>query len=903
MGAVDLVIQVESPTSVARGLQRVGRAGHQVGAPSKGSSSQVPRRPARGRGRRRSGCTPARSRRRPLPRNPLDVLAQQIVAMAVMDRWTVDEIADLAGRAAPFEHLAREALEGVLAMLAGRLSVRRVRRAQAAGHLGPPDRRHRGPPRRARRRRDERRHDPGSRPVRRVPGRRAGHARPAGRRARRGDGLRDPRRRGHHPRRVELADRRDRARPGHGHARARASPASCRSGTATRSAGRSSSAGRSARSCARSKATWRAATGAGGRPGRLGERSRPRCARRREPRRLPRGRARGGRRPADGPADRRRALPRRARRLAACASDAVRRPRPRAVGAGPRGPPRRADGGRGPDDLDRRRDRGPPARRATSPGSTTLLFPDPEEIEDLVVAQVANSALFASRFRENAARALLLPRRRPGRARRSGSSASAPPTCWPSPAATARSRSSSRRTASASRTSSTCRRCARSSAAWPAARSPSTPSRRRARRRSPSLLFDYVAAYMYEGDAPLAERRAQALTLDRDLLRELLGQEELRELLDPAALADLELALQALADDRQATTADQLHDLLRRVGDLSGDEVAARVPRAPDRVAEEWLRELREPRAVRVGIAGSTRWIAIEDVGALPRRRRGAAAGGRAGCVPRANRGRPRRPARALGPHPRPVPRTGPGPPLGPAAGSSTTPWSGCWRTARCSAASSGPAAPSASGATPRSCASCGAGRWPGCGARSSRSTRRPSRGSCRPGRAWRRPGRSCRRSAARRRWSAWPRSWTSSRACRSRPPSWSATCCRPASPATSRACSTSSGRWARWPGRAAARSAATTAGSSCSGPAARSCASRRWWEAGCRAAGGPAPRRDPRTARPARRHLLPRDLRRGRRRVGPRGARRALGPRLGRRGHERHLRAAAGAALAAPVA
>ena len=89
-------------------------------------------------------------------------------------------------------------------------------------------------------------------------------------------------------------------------------------------------------------------------------------------------------------------------------------------------------------------------------------------------------------------------------------------------------------------------------------------------------MFDYVAAYMYDGDTPLAERRAGALTLDRDLLRELLGQEELRELLDPDALADLELTLQALTDDRQATTLDGVHDLLRRLGDLSADEVAAR---------------------------------------------------------------------------------------------------------------------------------------------------------------------------------------------------------------------------------------------------------------------------------------------------------------------------------------
>ena len=129
-----------------------------------------------------------------------------------------------------------------------------------------------------------------------------------------------------------------------------------------------------------------------------------------------------------------------------------------------------------------------------------------------------------------------------------------------------------------------------------------------------SLLFDYVAAYMYEGDAPLAERRAQALTLDRDLLRELLGQEELRELLDPAALADLELSLQALAEDRQARTADQVHDLLRRLGDLSSDEAGART--AGGRVeASLHLAELASTRrAVRARIAGEERWIAMEDV-------------------------------------------------------------------------------------------------------------------------------------------------------------------------------------------------------------------------------------------------------------------------------------------------
>src|SRR4029079_13179917 len=119
---------------------------------------------------------------------------------------------------------------------------------------------------------------------------------------------------------------------------------------------------------------------------------------------------------------------------------------------------------------------------------------------------------------------------------------------------------------------------------------------------------------MYDGDAPLAERRAGALTLDRDLLRELLGQEERRELLAPDALADLELSLQALTDDRKATTVDQLHDLLRRVGDLSADEIAARSEGGAG-TGDAWLTELvASRRAVAARIAGQDRWIAIEDV-------------------------------------------------------------------------------------------------------------------------------------------------------------------------------------------------------------------------------------------------------------------------------------------------
>ena len=91
-----------------------------------------------------------------------------------------------------------------------------------------------------------------------------------------------------------------------------------------------------------------------------------------------------------------------------------------------------------------------------------------------------------------------------------------------------------------------------------------------------SLLFNWIAAYMYEGDAPLAERRAAALALDRDLLRDLLGAEELRELLDPGVLADVELELQCLAEGRRARSVDELHDVFRKVGDLTTAEVDLR---------------------------------------------------------------------------------------------------------------------------------------------------------------------------------------------------------------------------------------------------------------------------------------------------------------------------------------
>ncbi len=131
-----------------------------------------------------------------------------------------------------------------------------------------------------------------------------------------------------------------------------------------------------------------------------------------------------------------------------------------------------------------------------------------------------------------------------------------------------------------------------------------------------SLLFGWIANYMYESDAPLAERRAAALSLDRDLLRDLMGAEELRELIDPGVLADLELDLQRLTPGRQARNVDEVHDLLRLLGDLSAEEVAARC--APGVDATAGLDELAHARrAINVRIGTAERFADAHDAGRL----------------------------------------------------------------------------------------------------------------------------------------------------------------------------------------------------------------------------------------------------------------------------------------------
>ncbi|HTD07493.1 MAG TPA: DEAD/DEAH box helicase, partial [Solirubrobacteraceae bacterium] len=244
-----------------------------------------------------------------------------------------------------------------------------------------------------------------------------------------------------------------------------------------------------------------------------------------------------------------------------------------------------------------------------------LILMEPDEVEDAVTAELGHSAMFGARFRENAARALLIPRAYPGRRT----------PLWQQRLKAQSLLEVARRYEDFPIVLETYRECLRDVLDLGglqellrglATREISMVEVETAT-ASPfasSLLFDYVATYMYEGDTPSAERRAAALSLDRELLRELLGQEELRELIDPGALQRVEDELQHRTDMTRATDRDSLHDVLRHVGELTADEVAQRVFAGVD--AGELLRGLeRERRAVRVRVGGQERWIAADEAG------------------------------------------------------------------------------------------------------------------------------------------------------------------------------------------------------------------------------------------------------------------------------------------------
>ncbi|SDX76844.1 ATP dependent helicase, Lhr family [Modestobacter sp. DSM 44400] len=242
-----------------------------------------------------------------------------------------------------------------------------------------------------------------------------------------------------------------------------------------------------------------------------------------------------------------------------------------------------------------------------------LALLDPDDVEREVTAEVGNSALFASRFRECAARALLLPRRDPRRRT----------PLWQQRQRAAQLLAVASEFSSFPITLEAVREVLQDVYDVPGLVELMRDVRARRVRlvdvqtqtASPfaqSLLFGYVGQFIYEGDAPLAERRAQALALDTGLLAELLGRSELRELLDSDALAEIEAELQRLPAERHPRDVDAGADLLRVVGDLTVAEAGGRG------MSAEWLEELvAARRALQVRIAGELRYAAIEDAGRL----------------------------------------------------------------------------------------------------------------------------------------------------------------------------------------------------------------------------------------------------------------------------------------------
>ncbi|HUR51308.1 MAG TPA: ATP-dependent helicase [Mycobacteriales bacterium] len=602
MGAVDLVVQVESPPSVASGLQRVGRAGHQVGAISRGvvlpkfRGDLVPC--AVVAERMASGGIESIS----YPRNPLDVLAQQVVAMCAMDTWTVEELAALVRRAASFSALPQSAFEAVLDMLSGRYP------SDEFAELRPRitwDR---------------------------VTGELAG--RPGAQRLAVTSGGTIPDRGlfgvflvGERRSRVGELDEEMvyESRVGDvfllgssswriediSHDQVLVTPAPGQPGRMPYwhgdAPGRPIELGRALGAFVRELAALDPA--AAGK--RLADAGLDEWAARNLLAYLAEQRAATGVLPDD-----RTILVERFRdelgdwRLAIHSpfGAQVNQPWSLALTA-------RLRETHGVDVQAMHSDDGIVLRLPDTdeaPSGRAAVF-EPAEVEERVRDEVGGSALFASRFRECAARALLLPKRNPQR--RS--------PLWQQRQRSAQLLGVASQYGSFPIVLETMREVLQDVFDVPGlVQLMQDVEQRTVRvvevetpRASPfaqQLLFGYIGQFMYEGDSPLAERRAQALSLDSGLLAELLGQAELRELLDPTAMAEVEAELQRLAPERKARDLEGVADLLRVLGALSTAEAVERG------ATPGWLAELEESRrAIRVRIAGEERWAAVEDAGRL----------------------------------------------------------------------------------------------------------------------------------------------------------------------------------------------------------------------------------------------------------------------------------------------
>ncbi|WP_132125570.1 ATP-dependent helicase [Actinocrispum wychmicini] len=611
MGAVDLVIQVEAPPSVASGLQRVGRAGHHVGAVSRGvmfpkfrgdlvSCAVVAER-------MRDGSIEAIR----FPRNPLDVLAQHIVAMVAMEPWTVPELSAVVRRAASFASLPESALHSVLDMLSGRYPSEefgelrpRVTWDRVTGELrGRPGAQRlavtsggtipdRGlftvmtPPSEG---------SAGSRvgelDEEMVYESRVGDTFLLGTSAWKVEDIT-------HDRVIVLPAPGQPARmpfwkgdaPGRPLELGRAMGKFLREvSTLEDSAARARAAKAGLDEWAQDNLLTY-----------LGEQKQA-------TRHLP---------------DDRTVLVERFRdelgdwRLVVHSPFGAQVNAPWALAIAARLRERRgiepqmahSDDGivmRLPDTVD---DSG---AEVTAGAEDVLL--DPDEIEQIVVAEVGGSALFAARFRECAARSLLLPRRDPRR--RS--------PLWQQRQRAAQLLSVAAKYERFPVVLEAMRECLQD--VYDLAGLRELMSDVRARRvrvvevetPSPSpfarsLLFGYVGMFLYETDTPLAERRAAALSLDSALLAELLGAEAIRELLDADVLAEIERSLQRLTPDRHARHEEDAADLLRFLGDLTDTEAAARG------IRPEWVAELiAQRRVIKVRVAGEDRNVGIEDAGRM----------------------------------------------------------------------------------------------------------------------------------------------------------------------------------------------------------------------------------------------------------------------------------------------
>jgi ATP-dependent Lhr-like helicase len=599
MGAVDLVIQVESPKSVTRGLQRIGRAGHGLGEVSKGrifpkfradllECAVVARRMREGEIEETT-----------IPQNPLDVLAQHLVSMAALDEWKIDEVERLVTATAPFHDLSREQLENVLDMLDGRY---------------PSDRFAELRPRIVWDRTEGKMH--GRKGALSLVVTNAGTIPDRGLY---GVHLPDGRRVGELDEEMVYE-----ARPGQTFLlgattwrieeitrdRVIVTPAPGAPGAVPfwkgDGIGRPAELGRAIGAFAR-EAVSRS-------PEQLAsEYDLDRLAaenlvaylreQQQATRVVPSDETIVVERFRDEIGDWRLCVlsPFGGRVHAAWAlamSQKIRSERDLEVDA------ISSDDGiviHLPD--------------ADEPPPADLVMIEPDELEELVVAELSSSALFGARFRENASRSLLIPRAYPGKRT----------PLWQQRLKAQSLLEVARDFPRFPVILETYRECLSDVLDLPSlgellrdlhSRKLSlveveTPT---ASPFASSLLFNYVATYMYEGDTPNAERRAAALALDRDLLRELLGQEELRELIDPEALEEVEAQLQHRTEGGRAGDRDALQQVLRNLGDLTAAECEERVVEGYS--AASMLEKLvAERRAVVVRIGGEERYIAAEDAG------------------------------------------------------------------------------------------------------------------------------------------------------------------------------------------------------------------------------------------------------------------------------------------------